>query len=66
MNVMRQSAGLMINPITVYSYGYNGGLGLRLNDNITVYFIGYVFLCKGTLDTCKLQSLHASSTHIMF
>ena len=31
MNVMRQFACLAINPITVYSYGFHGGSGLRLS-----------------------------------
>ena len=29
---MRQSACLVLNPYTVYSYVYDGGSGLRLND----------------------------------
>ena len=37
MNIMRQSACLVVNPITVYSYGFffnlhDGGSGLILND----------------------------------
>ena len=31
INVMRQFVCLAINPITVYSYGFHGGSGLRLN-----------------------------------
>ena len=33
MDVMRQFACLAINPITVYSYGFYGGSGLRLDDD---------------------------------
>ena len=33
MNVMQQFACLAINRITVYSYGFHGGSGLRLNDD---------------------------------
>ena len=32
MNMMRQSACLVVNPITVDSYGFVCGPGLRLND----------------------------------
>ena len=38
MDIMRQSACLVVNPITVYSYGFlfnctiDGGSGLRLDD----------------------------------
>ena len=42
MDIMRQSASLVVNPITDHSYGFHllhdGDSGLRLNDGLDVKF----------------------------